>query len=58
MKKESAERKNPESLSSREALLCMDALRSAIDQGIASGIAKPGVFSRTRTKYGLPQRKD
>jgi antitoxin ParD1/3/4 len=32
------------------------ALRTAIDQGLASGIAEPGVFSRLRNKYGLPQR--
>ena len=32
------------------------ALRSAIDRGIASGLAKPGVFSRLRAKHGLPQR--
>lgn len=35
----------------------MAALRSAIDRGIASGVAKPGVFSRIRAKHGLPQRK-
>jgi len=34
----------------------MAALRAAIDQGIASGVAKPGVFSRVRKKHGLPQR--
>ena len=33
------------------------ALRTAIDQGLASGIADPGVFSRIRKKYGLPQRE-
>jgi antitoxin ParD1/3/4 len=33
----------------------MAALRTAIDKGIASGIAEPGVFSRIRKKYGLPQ---
>jgi antitoxin ParD1/3/4 len=33
------------------------ALRAAIDQGLASGIAKPGVFSRIRKKHGLPQRE-
>jgi antitoxin ParD1/3/4 len=33
------------------------ALRTAIDQGLASGIAEPGVFSRIRKKYGLPQRE-
>jgi len=34
----------------------MAALRAAVDKGIASGVAKPGVFSRMRKKYGLPQR--
>jgi antitoxin ParD1/3/4 len=34
----------------------MEALRAAVDKGIASGVAKPGVFSRVRKKYGLPQR--
>ena len=33
----------------------MAALRAAIDKGIASGVAKPGVFSRVRKKHGLPQ---
>lgn len=31
-------------------------LRDAIDVGIASGTAKPGVFSRIRRKHGLPER--
>jgi antitoxin ParD1/3/4 len=35
----------------------MAALRTAIDKGIASGIAKPGVFARVRKKYELPQRE-
>ncbi|HVA63498.1 MAG TPA: type II toxin-antitoxin system ParD family antitoxin [Terriglobales bacterium] len=35
----------------------MAALRLAIDRGIASGVAEPGVFSRVRGKHGLPQRK-
>jgi antitoxin ParD1/3/4 len=35
----------------------MAALRSAIDAGIASGVAKPGVFSRIRKKHGLPERE-
>ena len=35
----------------------MTALRAAIDKGLASGIAEPGVFSRIRKKYGLPQRE-
>lgn len=33
------------------------ALRAAVDSGLASGIAAPGVFSRLREKYGLPQRE-
>ena len=33
------------------------ALRAAIDKGIASGIAEPGVFSRIRKKHGLPKRE-
>ena len=32
-------------------------LRAAIDKGLASGIAEPGVFSRIRKKYGLPDRE-
>ena len=32
------------------------ALRAAIEKGISSGIAEPGVFSRIRKKHGLPQR--
>ena len=35
----------------------LDALRAAIDEGLASGIAEPGVFSRIRKKHGLPQRE-
>jgi antitoxin ParD1/3/4 len=35
----------------------MTALRVAIDKGLASGIAEPGVFSRIRKKYGLPLRE-
>jgi antitoxin ParD1/3/4 len=35
----------------------MAALRAAIDTGVASGIAEPGVFSRIRQKQGLPQRE-
>ncbi|MGB7548258.1 MAG: type II toxin-antitoxin system ParD family antitoxin [Terracidiphilus sp.] len=35
----------------------MAALRAAIDEGLASGVAEPGVFSRLRKKYGLPQRE-
>ena len=35
----------------------MAVLRAAIDEGLASGIAPPGVFSRIRKKYGLQQRE-
>jgi antitoxin ParD1/3/4 len=35
----------------------LGALRSAIDRGMASGIAGPGVFSRVRKKYKLPARE-
>lgn len=35
----------------------MAALRAAIDSGLASGIAEPGVFSRLRERYGLPDRE-
>jgi len=35
----------------------MTALRSAIDRGIASGVAAPGVFARVRRKHGLPQKE-
>ena len=35
----------------------MTVLRAAIDKGLASGIAEPGVFSRIRKKYGLPDRE-
>jgi len=41
----------------RENEAKMAALRAAIDVGMASGIAEPGVFSRIREKHGLPQRK-
>jgi antitoxin ParD1/3/4 len=33
------------------------ALRAAIDEGLASGIAKPGVFARVRKKHGLLRRE-
>jgi antitoxin ParD1/3/4 len=33
-------------------------LRAAIDKGLASGVAEPGVFSQIRKKYGLPNRED
>ena len=32
------------------------ALRAAIDRGMASGVAKPGVFGRIRRRHGLPER--
>jgi antitoxin ParD1/3/4 len=32
-------------------------LRSAIQEGLTSGVAEPGVFERIREKYGLPQRE-
>ena len=32
-------------------------LRAAIEKGIASGVAKPGTFSRIRRKHGLPARE-
>jgi len=40
----------------REREQKMAALRVAIEEGIASGVAEPGAFSRVREKYGLPQR--
>lgn len=30
------------------------ALRDAIERGLGSGIAEPGVFARVRKKHGLP----
>ena len=41
----------------RENEAKLEALRNAVDIGIASGIAEPGVFSRIRQKHGLPQRE-
>jgi antitoxin ParD1/3/4 len=35
----------------------MAVLREAIERGIASGVAEPGVFARIRKKHGLPARK-
>ena len=35
----------------------MVALRTAIQEGLDSGVAPPGVFSRLRRKHGLPQRE-
>jgi antitoxin ParD1/3/4 len=40
----------------REQEAKLAALRAAIDKGIASGVAKPGVFARSRKRHGLPQR--
>lgn len=34
----------------------MAALRTAIREGLDSGIAEPGVFERVREKHGLPKR--
>jgi antitoxin ParD1/3/4 len=36
----------------------MAILRAAIEEGLASGDAEPGVFERIREKYGLPQRTE
>jgi len=33
------------------------ALRTAIQDGLESGVASPGVFSRLRKKHGLTQRE-
>ena len=33
------------------------ALRAAMERGISSGIAEPGVFSRVRKKHKLPARE-
>jgi len=35
----------------------MAALKVAIEEGIASGVAEEGVFERIREKYGVPQRE-
>jgi antitoxin ParD1/3/4 len=35
----------------------MAVLRAAIQEGLDSGVAHPGVFSRVRKKHGLPQRE-
>jgi antitoxin ParD1/3/4 len=35
----------------------MTALRAAIEEGLASGIAEPGVFDRIREKHGIAQRE-
>jgi antitoxin ParD1/3/4 len=35
----------------------MAALRTGIQEGLDSGVAQPGVFSRVRKKHGLPQRE-
>lgn len=34
----------------------MRALRAALDKGMASGIAEPGLFARVRQKHGLPRK--
>lgn len=36
----------------------MTALRAAIQVGLDSGVAEPGVFERIRQKYNLPQREE
>jgi antitoxin ParD1/3/4 len=41
----------------RENAERMSTLRSAIEAGLASGIAQPGTFSRIRKKHGLPPRE-
>jgi len=41
----------------RENEAKLAALKAAIEVGLASGIAEPGVFSRIRDKHGLPQRE-
>jgi hypothetical protein len=56
MKKVPTRPENPASLPVREDEMRIASLRAAIDQGFASGIAKPGVFPRIRMKHGLPQR--
>jgi putative addiction module CopG family antidote len=33
------------------------ALRTAIQEGLDSGVAQPGVFSRMRKKHGLSRRE-
>lgn len=38
----------------REYATKLDALRAAIGEGDASGIAEPGVFQRVREKLNLP----
>jgi antitoxin ParD1/3/4 len=41
----------------REREQKMAALRAAIDEGIASGVAEPGVFARVRGRHGRPARQ-
>jgi len=41
----------------REQEQRLRALRAAIKKGMASGVAKPGVFSRIRKKHGLRQKE-
>jgi antitoxin ParD1/3/4 len=35
----------------------MAVLRKALEKGLASGVAEPGVFERIRAKYGLASRE-
>jgi antitoxin ParD1/3/4 len=35
----------------------MTALKAAIAEGLASGVAEPGVFERIREKYGIGQQE-
>jgi len=35
----------------------MAALRAGIQEGLDSGVAQPGMFSRVRKKHGRPQRE-
>jgi len=48
--------RNSESSWSEEDKRKLAALRRAIDEGDASGIAKGDVFARVRKKLGLPKR--
>jgi len=34
------------------------AMRAALNEGLASGTAEPGVFDRVRVKYGLSKREE
>ena len=35
----------------------LNALRAAVDRGLAGGVARPGVFLRIRKKHHLPPRE-